>query len=130
MPSSSGGQAGIEKIELGGLDEPLVEVIEMGTEQEDDVTRFEDRDPGCGGVVCNLTVGGQRRQVEQLPGARGAHPDKTLKCRKVAHIDELATVPFDISVYRPSKIFRLRLTAQRSPHMVQVSWSMGWEEAR
>ena len=37
-----GDQAGIKKIELRGFNEPLVEVIEMGAEQEDDVTRLQD----------------------------------------------------------------------------------------
>ena len=35
-----------------------------------------------------------------------------------------------VAVYCPAKIRRLRLTAHKSPHMVQVSASIGLEEAR
>ena len=36
-----GGKTGIDEVELGRFDEPLVEIAEMGTEQKNDVTRLQ-----------------------------------------------------------------------------------------
>lgn len=66
------GQARIDEVEFGGLDEPFVEVLVVGGEQENDVAGLQERDPGLGGVVGDAAVGGQGREVEELAGAAGA----------------------------------------------------------
>ena len=38
-----GGKTGIDEIEFVSLDEPFVEITEMGTQQENDVTRHKHR---------------------------------------------------------------------------------------
>ena len=74
-----GGKTGIDEVELGRFDEPLVKIAEMGAKQKNYVTRLQYRNPGGSGIVGDAAVGGKGRQIEQLTGPCRAHSDKRWK---------------------------------------------------
>jgi len=95
-PQKEAQEAGIEKIDLGALDNSFREIRKMGGEEMDDKPGLEDRDPLPGGRVGNGGIGGQRGEVEQLPASSGAKSDESLKDFQVADVGHFPDVPFDV----------------------------------
>ncbi len=60
-----GGEAGIAEVELGGLDEALVEIGEPGADEEHEMAGLEDGEPGLGGDAGDAGVRRERGDIEQ-----------------------------------------------------------------
>ena len=88
-----GGEAGVIEVQLGGLDETLVEIPVMRAQQEQQVAGLQNRKPGARGGVGDAAIRGQRGKVEQLTHTGGAQAHEPLKGRQIAHGEELAEIP-------------------------------------
>src|SRR5215210_1292375 len=76
-------QTGIVEVELGRLDEAFAEIGKERRQTEDDVARLQHREPGASRGLGDAAIIGQRREVEELPGAAGAEAEKGLKEQQV-----------------------------------------------
>lgn len=81
-------RADIGEIDLRGLDEPLADVGEIGSEYDHLVGGFQHRQPGLDRVHGNTEVPGQIGQVEELRGARRQGPEKALELSQIAYLAE------------------------------------------
>ncbi|MCL2790001.1 MAG: hypothetical protein FWD79_05085 [Desulfobulbus sp.] len=83
--------------------------------------------------VCPVLQCGQKRVLSGVKSQFGASMIRSSNAGHLSASDPLAGKASARDLgrsYLPSRMARLRLTAHRSPHMVQTSWSMGLEEAR
>ena len=63
----------------------------------DDVAALQQVNPGTGGDMRHAGVVAQTGQIEQLPGAPGTKPYKSLKALQVLHCSELTQIALHIS---------------------------------
>ena len=89
-------QACIVEIQLGHLDQALVQVGTEGRQAECDITRLQNAEPGFCGGLRNTAIPCQRRIFEQLPRTPGAQRHKLLKSSEVADITERSNIPLHI----------------------------------
>jgi hypothetical protein len=90
------GEAGIAEVELGGLDETLGEVGEPGLDPEDEMTGFEDGEPGFRRHAGDACVGGEGCDIEELADAAGGQGHEALERGEVVNPEDLADITFDI----------------------------------
>ena len=90
-------QAGIQKIQLGHLDQTFAKVLVVRLQQVNHITGFKHRHPTARCGVTDAAIRRQRRQVEQLPGTRCTHQHEALKQGKLGNLQNLAHVAFNVS---------------------------------
>ncbi|OIQ65475.1 hypothetical protein GALL_529650 [mine drainage metagenome] len=88
-----GGETWVIEVQLGGLDEALVEIPVMGAQQEQHVAGLQNGKPGARGGVGDAAIRGQGGKVEQLADAGGAQAHEPLEGRQIADGEELAKIP-------------------------------------
>jgi len=95
-PQQPRNKAGIEKIELGRFDQPLVEIPVMGLQQKDNVACFEHGEPGFRCIMGDSAIVGQRGKIKQLPGSGRTHAQEQVKAFQIPNLNQLVEIPFHI----------------------------------
>lgn len=91
-----GGQARVGEVEFGGFDQPLGGVCKPRTDEEDEVARFKNGEPGFGGDAGDAGIGGEGRDIHQLADAPGAELNETLESGEVLNIEDLADIALKV----------------------------------
>ena len=92
-----GSKPGIAKVELGRLDEALVEVGEPWAHQKHQMAGLEHRQPGLGGDAGDAGVRRERGDVEKLADPPGTELDEALKNGEILDVENLPHIPLQVS---------------------------------
>ena len=93
-----GDQPGIQKIELGGLHQPLGHVAVPRLEEPDQARGFQHGQPVFRRIRMHVRVPGQLGHVQQLPGPGGAGPQKTEEGQLVPDLRQIPDVALQIGL--------------------------------
>ena len=91
-------QAGVNEIQFGAFDYPLVEILIIRLQSHNDKTGFQYGQPAFDRNHGNSAISGKRGIIQNLSGASGAKPEKTLKSLKIADVNQVSHIPFKIGL--------------------------------
>lgn len=86
------------EVQLRRPDQTLAQVPLERREQEDHITRFQQRHPVARGRVGNAGVGAERGEVQQLSHATGGESDEAFECDPVADLSQPAHIALHIGL--------------------------------
>ena len=91
-PQQVAQEAGVQKVQLGALDQPFAEVSMMRPQEGDQKARLEDREPSPGRGVGDAGIVCEGRQIEELPVSARAQTDEPAERLDVANVDDFANM--------------------------------------
>ena len=99
MPSRKLARTGIEQVELGRLDDPLAEALEVGWHEGDLSRDLEDAEPLRDRRHRDAERRGQIRLVQDLPGARRQQPQQPPERAEVANRADGSDVALQVCLH-------------------------------
>ena len=90
------GEPDVGEVDLGGLHEPLAEVVVVRLEPVDDEARLKDGQPLPDGSCADPHLARKAVQVDHLPDAARQEPEEQLEEPLPREVHELADVPLDV----------------------------------
>lgn len=90
------GKGGVVEIEFRGFADALAEVPVIGLKEEDDVPRFQHREPLPGGIVGDAGFAGEIGQIQHLSSSCSGQREEFPEGVQIPHIHHLPHVPLQI----------------------------------
>ena len=121
-----GSEPGIAEVELGRLDESLVEAGEPRAHQKHQVAGLEHGEPRLGGDAGDAGVRRERGDVEKLADPPGTELDEALKSGEILNVEDLPYIPLQVSAdvilepdggIDPPVMDRVKTQSKLSPEM-------------